>query len=187
MCIRDSCRRCATTLWHQSADKSLAERFWEKVDKNGPIPGHQPHLGPCWIWTATTNPNGYGTINLGLREYGPGHRGAHVVAFFLAEGRWPTPNALHRCDNPPCVKAIDDIYGSAHIFEGTTADNVADKMSKGRHRGNGYGQLTHCHAGHEFTEVNTRRDERGRHCRSCERERSRRRDEARRHSNQRSP
>ena len=30
----------------------LGERFWSKVDKNGPIPSHRPELGPCWIWIA---------------------------------------------------------------------------------------------------------------------------------------
>lgn len=26
-------------------------RFWKKVDKAGPIPAHQHHLGACWSWT----------------------------------------------------------------------------------------------------------------------------------------
>lgn len=27
---------------------TTADRFWEKVDKNGPVPDFAPHLGPCW-------------------------------------------------------------------------------------------------------------------------------------------
>lgn len=27
-------------------------KFWEKVNKHGPVPEHCPELGPCWIWTA---------------------------------------------------------------------------------------------------------------------------------------
>jgi hypothetical protein len=30
------------------------ERFWSKVDRNGPVPEHRPELGPCWVWTAGT-------------------------------------------------------------------------------------------------------------------------------------
>lgn len=33
-------------------------RFWAKVDKNGPVPADRPDLGPCWLWTASTN-DGY--------------------------------------------------------------------------------------------------------------------------------
>src|ERR1035437_916757 len=29
-----------------------AERFWAKVDRNGPVPAHRPELGPCWVWEA---------------------------------------------------------------------------------------------------------------------------------------
>ena len=28
---------------------TLAERFWAKVNKDGPVPEHRPDLGPCWI------------------------------------------------------------------------------------------------------------------------------------------
>lgn len=34
---------------------------------------------------------------------------------------------MHRCDTPRCLN-VD------HLFVGTQADNVADKMAKGRHR-----------------------------------------------------
>ena len=29
----------------------VEERFWPKVDKNGPVPEPHPELGPCWVWT----------------------------------------------------------------------------------------------------------------------------------------
>ncbi len=32
------------------------DRFWAKVDKNGPVPLHALDLGPCWIWIASTDP-----------------------------------------------------------------------------------------------------------------------------------
>jgi hypothetical protein len=34
-------------------------------------------------------------------------------------------HALHHCDNPMCINP-------EHLFLGTNADNVADKMAKGR-------------------------------------------------------
>lgn len=32
--------------------RTIEERFWAKVDKNGPMPEGRPDLGPCWLWTA---------------------------------------------------------------------------------------------------------------------------------------
>lgn len=81
--------------------KTLADRLWEKVDKNGPLPGLRPELGPCWVWTASTK-NGYGQIGSG------GHRGppvlAHRVSYELLVG--PVPDGLeldHLCRNRRCV------------------------------------------------------------------------------------
>jgi hypothetical protein len=29
--------------------RPLGERFWVKVNKDGPVPVHCPELGPCWV------------------------------------------------------------------------------------------------------------------------------------------
>lgn len=102
------------------------ERFYAKVDKNGPIPAHCPELGPCHVWTACRLADGYGRFSIGSRTEGTRRTApAHRVAFFLAHGRWPEPLACHHCDNRGCVN-------TAHLFEGDDADNAADMVAKGR-------------------------------------------------------
>lgn len=129
------CERCggAFTTWKTNRGRfcsrecryaaSSEERFWTKVDKNGPVPEHRPELGACWVFTAHRNRKGYGWI-----WFEGELRQAHRVAFFLAHGRWPEPCALHHCDNPSCVRA-------EHLFEGTLEDNNKDMKAKGRSRG----------------------------------------------------
>jgi hypothetical protein len=98
----------------------LTERFWSKVDRNGPVPTHVPHLGPCWIWTSATN-WGYGLITVNRRT-----RRAHHIAWELTSG--PIPSGLwvlHKCDNRPCVRPD-------HLFVGTRRNNIDDMVNKGR-------------------------------------------------------
>lgn len=103
------------------------ERFWSKVDKNGPIPWHRPHLGPCWIWTASKSPQGYGQFT-----FSEGGRkrlwGSHRVAYVLTHGGFPTdkPYVCHHCDVPACVNP-------GHLYAGTASDNDQESRDKGRH------------------------------------------------------
>jgi hypothetical protein len=101
-------------------------RFFARVDKCGPVPSHRPELGACHVWTGYCTAQGYGQVS-GV-TVSPGRRRgacAHRVAFFIHHGHWPRLLCLHRCDNPSCVRWD-------HLFEGTDADNVADKVSKRR-------------------------------------------------------
>lgn len=108
--------------------RPLAEKFWEKVDKHGPVLRFE--LGPCWTWTARCFSNGYGCLVAGR-----GKRKnylAHRLAWRLAVGRIPRGRqVLHRCDNPRCVRAERSPQKS-HLFLGTQADNMADMRVKGR-------------------------------------------------------
>jgi HNH endonuclease len=95
--------------------EDVAKRFWSKVDKRGP--------DECWPWTAgTAGKGGYGRFRMGDKRVQ-----ASRVAWEMEHGR-PLPpelDALHSCDNPPCVNP-------AHIWPGTAADNVRDAVAKGR-------------------------------------------------------
>lgn len=132
-CLRMACSRglCSAHYQAQREGRELVallplgctteERFWAKVDKDGPT---QPHMDtPCWVWTAGTR-LGYGRFNVGGRA-GP-IVSAHRFSWELAHG--PIPDAqrvLHQCDVPGCVRP-------EHLFLGTQADNVQDMISKGR-------------------------------------------------------
>lgn len=132
-------RFCSPRCSYDSQTRPLDERFWEKVDKNGPIPEHLPHLGPCWLWTGARNRAGYAMMGM-KREGETGPRRwrmlhAHRIALFLTTGEWP-PAACHRCDNPSCVRPD-------HLFAGTHADNMRDMREKGRsHRPRRAGELS---------------------------------------------
>jgi hypothetical protein len=101
---------------HQpAANRPIAERFWEKVDKRGP--------DDCWEWQGALDRKGYGQIK--LRSYKRGS--AHRVSYELHYGECPDDMSVcHICDNPRCVNP-------AHLFLGTLQDNLRDMRQKGRH------------------------------------------------------
>lgn len=75
----------------------------------------------CWLWVGTTNNKGYGQLKINKKN-----TGAHRVSYMVHIG--PIPEGmfvLHQCDNPACINPY-------HLFLGTHADNMRDKVQKGR-------------------------------------------------------
>lgn len=106
-------------------------RFWGKVNKGGPI---HPTLGTeCWLWTAYRNAGGYGQFHAGRSNFY-----AHRFAYETMVGRIADGIVLrHQCDTPACVNP-------AHMLLGTHAENVADKVRRGRVP-NGEAHCSHLH------------------------------------------
>jgi hypothetical protein len=71
-------------------ERTLAERFWEKVDKSG----------DCWEWTGAKTSAGYGVFGMG----GGKTRGSQRVAYELTHGGIPEGMEIdHICHNRGCV------------------------------------------------------------------------------------
>jgi HNH endonuclease len=112
------------------ARRSLADRFWEKVDRNGPtMPGMDT---PCWEWTAALDTSGYGKIE--DPDHPAGCDRASRVAWRLSGKTIPRGMyVLHRCDNRRCVR--DEPGGVTHLYLGTHLDNMRDLNERGHRDG----------------------------------------------------
>lgn len=91
----------------------LRRRFFSKITADP--------SSDCILWNAACR-DGYGLLHVDGKLVQATH-----VSWFLKHGSWPTLHVLHRCDNPPCINPD-------HLFEGTDADNAADRDAKGRQR-----------------------------------------------------
>jgi len=105
-----------------------AERFWSKVERQGPIPAHRFDLGRCWQWTASLIASRYGQF----RMQANGACGkqvtvyAHRLSYILSHGPIPDDlQVLHECDNTRCVNP-------AHLKLGTHKSNMEDAADRGR-------------------------------------------------------
>ena len=141
------------------------QRFWARVNKNGPLWNGTP----CWEWDHP-DVHGYGVIWWHQRSMK-----AHRLAYELLVG--PIPGGLtldHLCRNTTCVNPdhLEPVTLRVNILRGESP--FARNARK-----------THCLEGHPFTQNNTRFFFRlpkrgrpgglGRYCRTCGNARERRR------------
>lgn len=112
------------------------------------------YVTPCWIWLGAINSEGYGRYG---NEY------AYRVSYELHRGA--IPDGLqpdHLCEVTSCINPM-------HMELVTPVVNVA----RGRSPGAIAVRTNACMKGHRYTPDNTyvRPDGKGRHCRTCMRER----------------
>lgn len=111
------CPKCQSFAWNRLENKKIGRKqntekeFHERVDKTS----------DCWIWTGTINSNGYGLFKLNGKQ-----QTAHRISYSI----YINPDIggkiiRHSCDNPRCVNP-------AHLTEGTTQDNVDDRVNRKR-------------------------------------------------------
>lgn len=135
--------------------RDMLERFWEKVNKQGPMPPLRPDLGLCWIWLGCKRPLGYGQFNMG-RDHAYRLEYPHIISYELVNG--PVPKGLeldHLCRIPPCLNP-------SHLEPVTHAENLR----------RGWWALhkpkTHCNYGHLYDAANTYINSKGyKECRIC--------------------
>lgn len=86
------------------------ERFWLKVNKDGPPPSHNPGLGNCWIWVGgLTGGAGYGSFSEDL---------AHRFSYKLYYASIPDGLEIdHLCRVRECVRPT-------HLEAVTHSENV---------------------------------------------------------------
>lgn len=123
---KDPRRNCLGDI-HWSSVKPLTEeeyhrqflaRFWAMVKKGNP--------NECWEWQGSRAQN-YGQLSFRWPNGARRPMRAHVASFLIHNGRLPAKGlcVCHTCDNPPCVNP-------AHLWEGTTKQNMRDAWRKGR-------------------------------------------------------
>lgn len=112
--------RARTSEGRFAVQGSVSDRFWAKVDRNGPEV--RPGIGRCWVWTGARSKAGYGVIST------PGARAARANRVVWELVRGPIPEGLlvrHACDNPPCCNP-------SHLSLGSHADNSRDSVLRNR-------------------------------------------------------
>lgn len=150
--------------------ETAEERFWIKVDQNGPVPEKHPELGQCWLWTGSLDGKGYGEFLAVATRQGRRKVRAHRFSWELEDG--PIPDGRepdHLCEVIACIRRT-------HLELVTHRENVLRGHSPAAMQA----RQESCINEHDFTEANTRITPAGRRkCRACHRANERKRREKR--------
>lgn len=112
----------------------------------------------CWIWLNGVDKDGYGVISINNKTVR-----SHRVSYQIFNKKIPKGLLVcHKCDIPSCVNP-------KHLFIGTIKDNSHDSLEKGRHW---QVNKISCPYGHNDY-IKLKRG--GRYCKTCNRERGRKR------------
>lgn len=133
------------------AKPTMEEKFWSRVDKNGPVPSIRPELGSCWLWTGVRRRGGYGQFGRSSSAY--------VVSYTLLVG--PVPDGLeldHLCRTPACVNPahLEPVTHAENVRRGKWGEHVAAQKA-----------ITHCPQGHAYEGDNLIVRKGQRWCRIC--------------------
>lgn len=130
------------------------ERFFEKVEKSS---------DGCWRWIGAHHQEGYGVFNMGRLM------GAHRWIYQEVFG--PIPNGFeidHLCKVTACIRP-------SHLEAVTPSENVK-RSSSWHHFVESASKVRECPQGHQYTDENTYIDKQNcRHCKECQRQRSKER------------
>ncbi len=137
-------------------------RMWSNINTNGSIPLERTGLGPCWEWTGTKRPDGYGVFSDRRDAKNRGTASTYIRAHRLVYTKLvgPIPEGLqidHLCRNRGCVNPdhLEAVTLRENLLRG---EGVTGKRAR----------QTHCKRGHPFDEENTSVSPNGtRHCRTC--------------------
>lgn len=99
---------------HLTIDERIEDIGWDVVER-------RPDLGPCHEWRGGKHESGYALLHVRPRMVKV-HR--HILERSLGR-ELGEEFALHRCDNPPCIRA-------EHLYPGDASRNLRDALDRGR-------------------------------------------------------
>jgi hypothetical protein len=145
----------------------LEGRFWNSVNKNGPLPKKRPTLGRCWIWTGTADTHGYGRIGLGPMVFGM--YATHRLSYLLQHGMIPAGLDIdHLCRVPLCCNPhhLEAVSRRINLLRGEGPTAI-------------HARVTECPQGHPYDIENTAysvkpKGNTTRYCKQCNRDRANR-------------